>query len=427
MRTTSMTIFLLICLAAAAPAQPGRQDEVSIRRASLDTVWETVNEYHYDTTFGGVNWKEIHDRYLGLIEAAQDDEAFIKLLNRMLSELKLSHFAVFQASSEARSGSPAFSEATIGVDLRILDDDAVITSVDPDFPAAHAGLKPGYVVRRIGGKSVRQMLDDARARDHARPDERNLVKSVCKDVIKRCFGQSGDSVRVTFEDENGIEHDVVLAMKPRTGGRQISEDLPDVYVDFRAERLADNIGYISFSNFFPPADSLFLSAIERMPDLRGLIIDIRGNAGGDHEIGEAMASKLLKEKTLFSVFRYRDSTVRVSVEPNPPVYEGPIVILVDGLTGSASERFSACMQSVGRATIIGERSSARVGPSDLKRLPNGASFMYLTAQSLTPNGTVLEGRGVIPDITVSLTKKALLRGVDQQMERSVACLKAKTN
>ena len=98
------------------------------------------------------------------------------------------------------------------------------------------------------------------------------------------------------------------------------------------------------------------------------------------------------------------------------------MILIDVMNGSASERFSACMQSVGRATIIGERSSGSVGPSDIKELPNGASFMYLVAQSLTPDGTVLEGHGVIPDITVPLDKEALLNGVDTQIEQAVAYL-----
>ncbi len=425
MRTAVTAVCLLICITATAPAQSVGHDEVSVRKASLDTVWQTVNEYHYDSTFGGVNWRDIHDRYYKLAIAARDDDALIALLNRMLSELNLSHYAVFRTSDQAKSGSPAFSEATIGIDLRLLGNDAVITSVIPDYPASCAGMKPGYVVRSIDGVSVQQMLSDAEAKQHLYFDERYTIRSVNKDLIRHCFGQSGDSVRIVYEDENGGRHDARLQMKPRTGGRKISEDLPTVFFDFRVKRLAGDIGYISFSNFFPPVDSLFLSVMKDMSDVRGLIIDIRGNPGGEHEIGEAIASKLLSQKTLFSIFRYRDSTVQVSVEPDPPVFEGPVVILIDGLTGSASERFSACMQSTGRVKIVGERSSARVGPSDLKRLPNGASFLYLTAQSLTPTGTVLEGRGVIPDFTVPLKRKALLKGVDPQIERAVAYVKTK--
>lgn len=161
-----------------------------------------------------------------------------------------------------------------------------------------------------------------------------------------------------------------------------------------------------------------------MSNMRSLIIDIRGNPGGMHEIGEAIASKLVSEKTLFSVFRYRDSTQEVSVSPDPPVFDGPVAILIDVMNGSAAERFPACMQSIGRAKIIGERSPGSVGPSNVKRLPNGASFIYLIAQSLTPDGTVLEGHGVIPDITVPLDRTALLQGRDTKIERAIAYIKS---
>ena len=114
------------------------------------------------------------------------------------------------------------------------------------------------------------------------------------------------------------------------------------------------------------------------------------------------------------------------VEPTGKTYDGPVVVMIDVLNGSASERFSGCIQSIGRAVVIGERSSGSVGPSDVKKLPNGASFMYLIAQSLTPDGTVLEGHGVIPDIVVSLDRQALLQGRDTQLERAVEYIKSKT-
>jgi carboxyl-terminal processing protease len=161
--------------------------------------------------------------------------------------------------------------------------------------------------------------------------------------------------------------------------------------------------------------------------MRGLIIDIRGNPGGMHEVGEAIVSELIQEETLFSVFRYRDETQEVVVQPSEKTYDGPVVVMIDVMNASASERFSACIQSIGRAVIIGERSPGSVGPSDVKELPNGALFMYLIAQSLTPDGMVLEGHGVIPDIAVGLDREALLDGKDTQLDRAVAYIKNETH
>lgn len=73
--------------------------------------------------------------------------------------------------------------------------------------------------------------------------------------------------------------------------------------------------------------------------------------------------------------------------------------------------------------VVGERSRESVGPSDVKELPNGASFPYLIAQSLTSDGTALEGHGVIPDIVVGLDWEALLDGKDTRLDRAITYIK----
>ena len=423
-RVTAIFIFLVLWDFGMALGQLNNSEEIDPGKASLDTVWQTVNEYHYDTTFGGVDWQEIHDRYYKLAAEAEDDEALIKLLNQMLLELKLSHYAVFRVEEKARSGSPLLSGASIGIDLRLFGNDAVITYIDPEFPAAQAGMKPGYIIKSVNGMPVQQILSEAEAKHISHFSERRKINNMCDEVVRHCFGQPGDTTAISYEDETGISHDVTLQMKQRGGGIEIAEGFPTVYVDFKFEKLNDDIGYIYFSAVLPPAESLFVEAMNSMNDIRGLIIDIRGNPGGMHVVGEAIASKLLSESTLFSIFRYRDSTVQVTVDPDPPIFEGPIAILIDVMNGSASERFSACMQSIGRAKIIGERSPGSVGPSDVKELPNGATLMYLVAQSLTPDGIVLEGRGVIPDIMAPLDRTALLKGKDTQIEQAIAYLES---
>jgi len=424
MENLTVLICLSVCIAFTACAQPEDPEIVSTGKASLDTVWQTVNEFHYDSTFGGVDWREVHDRYRKLADDAESDKDFMKLMNDMLRELKVSHYSVFRMEKKAGGGSPLLSEGGLGIDLRLYGDDAVITYMDPDFPAAKAGMKPGYAIKSINGMPVQEMIDEEKASQIPHSNERSRINSACDEIVKQCFGQPGDTVAISYEDESGASHDVTLQMQQRENGTKIAEEFPTVFVDFKFEKLNDDIGYIYFSAVVPPVDSLFAEAMKAMSGIRGLIIDIRGNPGGMHEIGEAIASKLVSESTLFSIFRYRDSTVQVTVDPDPPVFTGPVAILIDVMNGSASERFSGCMQSIGRATIIGERSPGVVGPSEMKKLPNGATLMYLVAQSLTPDGTILEGHGVIPDITVPLDRSALLEGRDTQIERAVEYLES---
>ncbi len=415
--SVAICVISIIFLTSIASSQV--PDDVNVWIASYDTVWQTVNEHHYDSTFGGLDWNEIHDRYYDLVAHVKDDAGFTEIVNKMLAELKLSHYAVFHVEELAASGSPLISDGTIGLDIRLLDDKAVVTSVKAGFPAAEAGLKIGYVLESIDGVSVEQIITEVESREIPICNERKRLSDIADNICGRFFGDAGTSISMTFRDESDIVHETMMVRKQRTGKTIIDESLPPFYVDFEAKRMDDNIGYVSFSAFLPPVDERFGEVIDSMGDMRGLIIDIRGNPGGMHEVGEAIVSKLLQKETLFSVFKYRDKTEEVVVQPGEKTYDGPVVVMIDVMNASASERFSGCIQSIGRAVVIGERSSGSVGPSDVKKLPNGASFMYLISQSLTPDGTVLEGHGVIPDIVVGLDRKALLDGKDTQLERAI--------
>jgi carboxyl-terminal processing protease len=416
---TLLMAMCLITIIFLSPVYSQMTGEANVWVESYEMVWQTVNEHHYDSTFGGLDWNEIHDRYYDLVANAKDDAGFMELVNKMLDELKLSHYAVFYVEKLAASGSPLISDGTIGLDIRLLDDKAVVTSVKAGFPAAEAGLKMGYVLESIDGVSVEQIITEVESREIPICNERKRLSDIADNICGRFFGDAGTSTSMTFRDESDVVHETIMVRKQRTGKTMIDESLPPFYVDFESKRMDDNIGYVSFSAFLPPVDERFGEVIDSMGDMRGLIIDIRGNPGGMHEVGEAIASKLLQKETLFSVFKYRDKTEEVVVQPGGKTYNGPVVVMIDVMNASASERFSGCIQSIGRAVVIGERSSGSVGPSDVKKLPNGASFMYLISQSLTPDGTVLEGHGVIPDIVAGLDRKALLDGKDTQLERAI--------
>ncbi len=419
---TAVTFILMAGLPAHAAADGERLISIEMSGACLDTIWQTVNAVHYDSTFGGVDWQAVHARYRARLGSLRADRDFIRLMNQMLQELGLSHYAVFRTEERAAAGSPLLSEGCLGLDTRWLAREAVICSVRPGYPAALAGLRPGFVIDRVDDVPVSRLIEDAAADLPPHLNERGRLNTVADAIAGRFFGPVGTAVKLGYRDAADAEHEVTLEMKARTGKTILADDYPPFYVDFTARRLPGDIGYISFSGFLPPIDEQFIAAIDSMTGLRGLILDIRGNPGGSHEVGEAIAGKLVREETPFSIFRHRAGTEQVVLQPNPPTYDGPVVILLDVMNGSASERFSACMQSIGRALVIGERSPGLVGPSEIKPLPNGASFMYLIAQSLTPGGTVLEGHGVIPDIPAGLDRQSLLAGVDAQLQRAIAAI-----
>jgi carboxyl-terminal processing protease len=105
--------------------------------------------------------------------------------------------------------------------------------------------------------------------------------------------------------------------------------------------------------------------------------------------------------------------------PQQNAYKGPVVILIDGLSASTSEVFASGMQDIGRALIVGETSVGAALPSVLERLPTGAVFQYAIADFRTPRGILIEGRGVVPDVEVKLSRGQLIEGRDPQLDEAI--------
>ncbi|MCP3975887.1 MAG: PDZ domain-containing protein, partial [bacterium] len=406
---------------AAAPTATANEEHLD----SFEIVWQTVNDTYFDPTFGGLDWQDAHDRYRPMIAAAESDDEFYMLVNKMLFELNVSHVGVIPPDDLEQVDRVLSAEGSIGIDVRLIDGDAVIVSVDPGSPGALAGLRPGYIVTQVGGKTVEEIASDV----YTIPPlhERNERKRLTSAILGRILGESGETVSLTCLDEHGVSVELEIARADRDGRMVFDEAMPPFYIEFEAKRIDGDVGYIRFNAFTPPVDQRFPEALESMHDTRGLIIDLRGNHGGFFPVRKALAEQFAQERALFWSYQARDGVRDVYLEPADSVYQGPLVVLVDVLSASSAEEFSGAMQAVGRATIVGQRTAGVAVTADWMQLPNGATFMYPTTQTRTADGTVLEGRGVIPDVEVALERGLLLQGVDSQLEAAIRALEQEIN
>ena len=138
MRKISLTIFLVFVTALSCSAKYRNLQ-------SFETVWQTVNEKHYDSTFGGVDWKALHDRYKPRIAAADDESEFYLYTNQMLFELNLSHLLVATQADLERYIPVLTARGTVGIDIKWTNEEVVVTAVKPGSPAHSSGLRPGLV------------------------------------------------------------------------------------------------------------------------------------------------------------------------------------------------------------------------------------------------------------------------------------------
>jgi len=382
---------------------------------TFEIVWKKVNETYFDPTFGGLNWMDVHDRYQPKIASAKNDEDFHSLVNKMLWELKVSHAAFISPGRFAAVEPIVFAEGGIGINMRMLKGNAVITSVDPESPGHRAGLRSGFIIQAIDSIPIAQIEKDVKL-DMPPYNDRGRIAQITKGIMGRIYGAPETEVFIAYTDEGGKKREKKITRAKRSGTPVGPKGMFFFAVEFEAKRLDNKVGYIRLNTFQPPLVTRISNAIKSMSNVSGIIIDLRGNSGGEIE---RMLDLFLIEKTFLYIKRTRDSETKIFSDPPNDVYQGPLVVLIDELSGSASELFAACLQALKRAVVVGERSPGSVTESDTMIFPDVAVFMYPVALISTPDGEVLEGYGEVPDIEVGLDREMLLKGIDSQLDSAV--------
>jgi carboxyl-terminal processing protease len=402
-----------------------RADAADARRQSFDIVWRTVKEKHFDPTFGGVDWDAARRKYEPRLAKVKKDGELYLLLNEMLGELHQSHFVVIPPEAILEDGSWNQPGGNTGLDLRIIDGQVLITRVAPDSAAARAGLRPGFAVKRIDGAETAKMQREIIAQMNMNPLIRDWspgLKSflVARRILYRAGGNPGSTARLQYLDERGLVREAAIEREKPSGELSLRfGNLPAEFMEIEAKRLPSGPGYIRFNAFMMPVMDKVRSALREFKDAQGVIFDLRGNVGGIGDLVMGIVGLMETRQTSLGTSRRRSDQLKLAVFPQAQPYTGPVAVLIDGGSGSATEIFAAGLQELRRAVIVGERSAGAVLPSDMVKLPTGAIFQYAFADFRTPSGALIEGRGVAPDVEVKHTRASLLAGRDAQLEKAI--------
>ena len=296
--------------------------------ATFEEVWKTVRDGFYDPEMNGVDWQEVHELYEPRVAAAASGEAYYRLLNNMLFELGVSHVGLLPPEMGDELEPITFPAGSLGFDVRLLDGEMVVTSVQAASPAAAAGLRPGYVILNVDGQTPEALLNQGLQMPPLNErDGRGLITQAVRRLL---YGEPGQEVTIAFLDGNDQAGEVSLAFTPRIAKQtQISPELPPAYVEFMAERLSADIGYVRFSGFLPGVEVEAAAAVDEMADTRSLIIDLRGNPGGVFPVRIAIAGKLVGRRVLFLQYQQRQRLEKVYLEAVASPYQGNVVILID--------------------------------------------------------------------------------------------------
>ncbi len=401
--------------------EPWRVDAL----AAFDEAWSTIRDTYYDPAFGGRDWATVRSALRPKVESAVDPAAARAVIREMLATLGQSHFALLSASSDDGEPVPA-GDAVVPIDTRLSGDAVVITSVED--AARGEGLTPGLVLLSIDGRGVDRWVAGT-----ADLDARRRVWEVWRRVSRALQGADGSEVRLRVRDDRAEREVRVRRVRP-SGERIVLGDLPPFHVRV-SERPIETpkgraVGVIGFNVWMASANGAIADAVDRHRRASGLVLDLRGNPGGLAAMIRGVAGHLFSEPVNLGRMVTRDSELVFPVNPRivmadgrPVVpFSGPVAILVDELTASASECFAGGLQSVRRARVFGRATAGQVLPASTRRLTGGDLLMYVVGDFLTADGRRLEGVGVVPDEPVALDPVALRQGRDPDLEAALRWL-----
>lgn len=377
-----------------------RQDRIEV----FEDVWKTINEQYYDSTFHGVNWQEVHGRYRPRVEAAKNDVEFYRLFEEMLAVLHDAHTVFSHPQSNA--GNNINPPGSVGISLGEVEGKTAITVVEPNSDAARAGIKPGMILRRVNGRPVDELFAEIRSQFAGSSTER-AMKGVMHGALLY-GGFLGASRTFGIEGFDGKVFDVPIVH---------FGTLPSESPILTARRLPSGNGYIKFDGWKPTADEQFRTELAKLMDTPGLVVDLRGNGGGETKVILNIGSLFFPTEVSFGGFKKRGAPVEEIFTSKPDqTYKGALVILVDEGSASASEVFTTSMQEHGRAIIIGRQTCGCVLNQWTKKEKGGGTLRWSARVYSSPKGHILEGTGVVPDETVAPTISDLRQGRDAALE-----------
>lgn len=401
-------IVMFVFVASGAWAQSR-----AIDLASFDLVWATIRDTHWQRPPAGLDWDAMRAEYRPRVEKAGTQTEARAAMQEMLGRLKQTHFAILPGVVFASLAEDAGGPGSAGIDVRVLNGEAVVTSVEPGSPAERAGVRTGWVIHAVNGREWKPVIEAARSAP---------VLELTRSLLNRLSGPEGRSIDVTFDSGGDATTTLRLDLVASRGTLAEFGNLPPTRVWYEERRLSTT-GYVRFNVFLdiPRLIPAFEKTIKACQACNGLILDLRGNPGGIGGMAMGMAGFLVDQPNLrLGTMYMRDATLNFVINPRPTEFAGPVAILIDGTSASTAEILAGGLRDLGRARVFGTRSAAAALPSVFTRLPNGDGFQYAVANYVSQGGQTLEGTGVTPDEEVRLTKEGLLAGHDAVVDAALA-------
>ena len=391
---------------------------------TFDAAWTAIRETYVDESRTDADWDALRTEFRPRAARATTPDEVRGVLRDLLARIGHSHFDLLSSAVRARLDRAAADPSevgSIGAELTPIDGELVISRVDPSSPAREAGLSPGAVIEAIDDVEIRDAAGTMRSPDFERwATAQSLMR-----------GTTGTEISLRVRDLAG-HTSVRKVSRAREQGQPVTlGHLPTFFA--RLDRLVQDAGngrhvaVVRFNVWMVPLAGAIDRAVDESRDADGIVIDLRGNPGGVLSMLMGVSGHFLDAPVRLGTLRTRDSELNLVANPRTVTtdgrrvvpYHGPLAILVDQTSYSASEIFAAGMQAIGRARVFGQQTPGGALPAMLRELPSGDVLEYAIGDFVTATGQRIEGNGVVPDQVVAPSRASLAAGRDVVLDAAV--------
>ena len=365
-------------------------------------AWRLERDYFYDRKMVNVNWPEMRDRYLPLVDRVADRDELNDVIAQMVAELSTLH--TFVVGGDQRRGTDHVGVATLGARLR-RDENAggfVVEHIyehDPDLPnqapplaRPESTVKEGEVITTIDGVDALSV-----------PDERVLLR-----------GKAGTQVLLHVKDAKGTGRDVIVTPISTDTDGQMRYNEWEYTRRLDVEKQSDGkIGYVHLRAMGPDDINQWARDFYPVYNRQGLIIDMRHNHGGN--IDSWLLERLLRQAWFYFAPRVGNPTWNMQY-----AFRGHVVVLCDHETASDGEAFSEGFKRLKLGKVIGMRTwggEVWLSGSNVQA-DNGVATAAETGV-YADGKWLIEGHGVEPDIVVDNLPHATDAGDDAQLDAAL--------
>lgn len=336
----------------------------------LAVLEDTIDQYF---------WKDVEEGaledglYRGLLEALDDP------------------YSVYYTSEELIALQQQTEGIYYGIGAYIQDGDAgyvQISGVIKDTPAEAGGLQQGDYIYKVND-------EDMQGKDKAY-------------VVSKIKGEEHTYVNLTIIRENAAE-----PLEFRVERRKIESPTVEY------ELFDDDMAYIQITEFDLVTTGQFESAYgqAKADGMKGLIIDLRSNPGGNLSTVCDIARMLLpKGMIVYTEDKYGKREEYTCNGDNQ--IDVPLVVLTNGYSASASEILAGAVKDYGIGRLVGTTTFGKGIVQKVINLSDGSAIKLTVSSYFTPNGNNIHGIGIEPDVEVAFDAELYKAGTDNQLEKA---------